>query len=90
MKDPSRNLRLPIWVCLELGEVVDGTQQSGCDQVFPATPGLGCTWVPDVDVLICIYHEVVTLTGWEILFWDERDNVHFDALCIRLSGLGRN
>lgn len=75
-------LCLPVWVRLELSEMVNGAQQPGCNEAFPATPGLSCAWVLDTDVLVGVHCHATVSTGWEILLRDECDDVELDTLCI--------
>lgn len=73
---------LPVWVHLELSEVVNGAQQPGCDEAFPAAPGLSCARVLDADVLVGVHRRSTVSTGWEVLLRDECDDVQLDTLRI--------
>ena len=76
-----------MWVCLKLGDAVDGAQQPGRDNVRPAAPGLAGTWVRDSDRLMHAHRRAAIFIGWEIFFRDEQNNIVLDPLCVRLFGL---
>jgi hypothetical protein len=73
-------IRLPIWICLKLAKVVDRAQQSGCNEVFPASPGLGGTWILDFDELVRVYCWVAIFGAWEVPLWDKHDDRILDGL----------
>jgi hypothetical protein len=81
---------LPVWVRLKLSKVVNRAQQPCCDEVLPPAPGLGGTWVHDLNDLVCIHRSVSIRVEWEIFWWDERNDGLFDCLCIRLSSPRRD
>ena len=71
-----------IWVRLELGNTVGRAQQSGRDDVFPATPGLGDTWVCDSNVLMNIGCHAAIFIGWAVRARDERNDIALNSLCV--------
>ena len=81
---------LLLWFHLELSEVVNRAQQSCRDEVSPAAPGLGGTWILDLNDLIRVCRHVAVFVEWEVLLWDERDDGLLDCLCVRLPGTRRN
>jgi hypothetical protein len=71
---------LLVGVCLECGKVVNRTQQSGCDEVFPTAPSLERAGVFNIDMLMDACCCVAILTGWEVLRWDECNDALLYAL----------
>lgn len=89
LSDGSRWKRInaPFWIHLELGNVVNRAQQSGCDRIGPPAPDLGDAWVPNLDVLVCVHRCSAVTAKRKIFLWDEFENVVLDAFCVRLFGL---
>jgi len=88
--EEQSHVHVLIWVRLKLNDTVNRAQQPGRDNVRPAAPGFGATWIRDSDVLVHAHRPSAIFVGWKIHFRDEQDDVILDPLCVRLFGLVRN
>ena len=77
---------VPLWVRLELSDMVDRAQQPGRDEVSPTTPGLGGARVLYCDVRVCVHCHGVVSDGREVLLQKDHDDLAFDPLGVRLLG----
>ena len=78
----GRWVYLPVWVCVELAEMIDWAKQPRCEDVSPAAPGLGGIRILDIDECVRVYRHITIFAAWEILLWNQLDDSQLEALCV--------
>ena len=82
MKKPGGNVLVhaPIWVHLELGDIVNGAQQPGCEGISPATPGFNGPRGFNLDIIV--HGFVAIFTVRDVVPWYELSDVVLNTLCV--------